>query len=311
MIYACIVNYMSHEDTINCIESLRTTNEHKAGDLHLIVCDNDSPGVSFDSLNNYFETQFSGQLSGQYTFFKTKANKGFAYGVNQCIERALSKHDAQYIWLLNPDCLVQENSLTELRDSLSKNHASAGSSVLLNDSHPPTIQAAWGVYLPYLGATFDAMADHSPLALNQDHILGPNQYMVGASILIDIDSVRCPLFFDESYFMYFEDVDFSFMLYRSQHKIVCSPRSQVVHRRGSCVDKSIQLDSKVKDRLYLKYIENTIYFSNKYHRRCTPFVKLFLVCRLIKSVARFDFSKAKVLVVYFLARQSKMKNSSG
>ena len=306
MIYTCIVNYMSHEDTINCIESLRLTNEYKAGNLHLIVCDNDSPGESFDSLNRYFQTRFS----GQYTFFKTKANKGFAHGVNQCIERALSNQDAQYIWVLNPDCLVQENSLTELHNSLAKNDASAGSSVLLNDSNPPTIQAAWGVYLPYLGATFDAMADQSPLALNQDHILGPNQYMVGASILIDINSVRCPLFFDESYFMYFEDVDFSFMLYHSQHKIVCSPRSQVVHRRGSCVNKSIQLDSKVKDRLYLKYIENTIYFSNKYHKRCTPFVRLFLLFRLIKSVARLDFSKAKILAVYLLARQSKMNNSS-
>lgn len=297
---------MSHEDTINCIESLRLINEYKAGDLHIMVCDNDSPGESFDLLSYYFKTRFS----GQYTCFKTKANKGFAYGVNQCIERALSNHDAQYIWLLNPDCLVQENSLTELRNSLDRNHASAGSSVLLNDSYPHTIQAAWGVYLPYLGATFDAMADKSPLSLNQDHVLESNQYMVGASILIDIDSVRCPLFFDEKYFMYFEDVDFSFMLFHSQHKIVCSSRSQVVHRRGSCVNKSIQLDSKIKNRLYLKYIENAVYFSNKYHKKCTPCVKLFLFFRLLKSVARLNFSKAKILAVYLFLRQNKKKNSS-
>ena len=301
MIYTCIVNYMSHEDTIDCIESLRLTNEYKAGDLHVMVCDNDSPGESFDFLNCYFKNRFS----GQYTCFKSKANKGFAYGVNQCIERALSNHDAKYIWLLNPDCLVRENSLTELRNSLDKNYASAGSSVLLNDSHENTIQAAWGVYLPYLGTTFDAMADKSPLSLNEDHVLGSNQYMVGASILIDIDSVSCPLFFDESYFMYFEDVDFSFMLFNSGHKFICSSRSHVVHKRSSSVDKSIQFDSKIKDRLYLNYIENTIYFSNKYCKRCTPFVKLFLFFRLMKSIARLDFSKAKVLAAYLLLRQNK------
>lgn len=292
---------MSHEDTIDCIESLRLTNEYKAGDLHIMVCDNDSPGESFDFLNSYFKTRFS----GQYTCFKANVNKGFAYGVNQCIERALSNHDAQYIWLLNPDCLVREDSLTELRNSLDKNHASAGSSVLLNDSPKPTIQAAWGVYLPYLGTTFDAMADKCPLSLNEDHVLGSNQYMVGASILIDIDSVSCSLFFDESYFMYFEDVDFSFMLFNSQHKIICSSRSHVVHKRGSSVSKSIQLDSKAKDSLYLKYIENTVYFSNKYHRRCTPFVKLFLFFRLMKSVARLNFSKARILAAYLLLRQNK------
>ena len=294
---------MSHEDTIDCIESLRLTNEYKAGDLHIIVCDNDSPGESFDVINCYFKTRFS----GQYTCFRAKANKGFAYGVNQCVERALSNHDAQYIWLLNPDCIVRENSLTELRNSLDKNHASAGSSVLLNDSHEPTIQAAWGVYLPYLGTTFDAMADKSPLSLNEDHVLGPNQYMVGASILIDIDSVSCSLFFDESYFMYFEDVDFSFMLFNSKHKIICSSRSRVVHRKGSSVNKSIQMDSRIKDSLYLKYIENTVYFSNKYHKKYTPFVKLFLFFRLIKSALRLDFSKAKILAAYLLVRQNKKK----
>ena len=42
---------MSHEDTIDCIESLRLTNEYRAGDLHVIVCDNDSPGESFDVIN--------------------------------------------------------------------------------------------------------------------------------------------------------------------------------------------------------------------------------------------------------------------
>ena len=129
--------------------------------------------------------------------------------------------------------------------------------------------------------------------------------MVGASVLIDIDSVICSLFFDESYFMYFEDVDFSFMLFNSQHKIICSSRSHVVHKRGSSVSKSIQLDSKTKDSLYLRYIENTVYFSNKYHRRCTPFVKLFLFFRLMKSVARLNFSKARILAAYLLLRQNK------
>lgn len=56
---------------------------------------------------------------------------------------------------------------------------------------------------------------------------------IGACLLVDRDCVMAAGGFDQSYFFYFEDLEFSIRLRSLGHRLVCEPTAEAYHDRGS------------------------------------------------------------------------------
>lgn len=102
-----IVNYQKYEDTFACVDSIlkfKTTEDYR-----IVVVDNASPNDSWErlqTLNN----------NSKVMTIQAKENKGYCAGNNIGIKYSLENIKPDYIWILNPDTLVEKECLQKLHD---------------------------------------------------------------------------------------------------------------------------------------------------------------------------------------------------
>src|SRR5579859_5903092 len=123
-VYIIIVNYKKWTDTRDCLESLfRSTHQP----FTVIVTDNASGNGSLESLAAWAEGRTDYRLFQRaeweqegivpaelprLVLLQNDRNKGFAEGNNVAIRALLT--EKAYVWLLNPDMTVEENTLSTL-----------------------------------------------------------------------------------------------------------------------------------------------------------------------------------------------------
>lgn len=102
-----IVNYKKYEDALACVESIKKSETMLS--YSIIIVDNCSPNDSFAQLQKIAD--------GKTAFvLESKENKGYCAGNNVGIKFALEKFSPEYIWILNPDTLVDKNAMQNLYD---------------------------------------------------------------------------------------------------------------------------------------------------------------------------------------------------
>ena len=102
-----IVNYNKYEDTLACVDSIFKSETNET--YHIIVVDNASPNDSWKRL----------QVLNQHesiSLLLADDNRGYCAGNNIGIKYALENLGADYIWILNPDTLVEPDTLQNLHD---------------------------------------------------------------------------------------------------------------------------------------------------------------------------------------------------
>jgi GT2 family glycosyltransferase len=172
---------------------------------------------------------------------RNATNLGFAAGCNVGLERST----ADYIFLLNPDCYVEEGAIERLIDVLEKSpNAGICGPVLLNPDGSEqaggrrVIPTPWRAIVRTLHLTPlrrffpDTFAD---FALHQDPL--PDH-----PIEIEANSGACMMvrgaalaevgFFDEGYFMHCEDLDWCMRFREAGWKILFVPDARIVHHKG-------------------------------------------------------------------------------
>ena len=102
-----IVNYNKYEDTLACVESILKSKTDEP--YHIIVVDNASPNDSWERLQAL-------KQHGNVTLLLADDNRGYCAGNNIGIKYALENLGADYIWILNPDTLVEMDTLQRLHD---------------------------------------------------------------------------------------------------------------------------------------------------------------------------------------------------
>ena len=99
---ALIVTYNRKDLLKECIKAL--TRSETSCDI--IVIDNASTDGTRDALQGFVD-------HGVITYHNTGANLGGAGGFNFALKTAL-KQDYDYFWIMDDDCIVQPDSLTQL-----------------------------------------------------------------------------------------------------------------------------------------------------------------------------------------------------
>jgi len=205
-------------------------------------------------------------------------NLGFSAGNNLGIKEA----QGQYIVLLNPDTVVQEDTFQKLLDFFARTPAaSAATCKILNPdgsfsvdcrhSVPTPLTAFWKLLgLDRLFPKSKVFAKYNLTYLDENE-LNQVEAISGSFMMLRSETVAEVGLLDEDFFMYCEDIDYCHRINQAGGKIFYVPDSQIIHYKGESTKKN-NLD-------YVITFNRSLYTFYKKHyqqKYITPFKWLIL-----------------------------------
>ncbi|HQY89774.1 MAG TPA: glycosyltransferase family 2 protein [Tepidisphaeraceae bacterium] len=235
-ILVVIVNYKTADLTIDALASIEGE-VRSLGDVQVVVTDNASPDDSIAKIEHAITVR---NWSSWCSLKRLERNGGFAYGNNEGVRPFLSRDEKpQYVWLLNPDTIARPGAIGTLVRHLDENPkvGIVGSRMENPDGSPqssafrfPSIASEFehGAKLGIISKIFAryVVAPPPPTKIQQV------EWLVGASMMIRREVFESIGFMDDSYFMYFEEVDFCRRARKAGWPCVYVPESRVVHLIG-------------------------------------------------------------------------------
>lgn len=213
-----------------------------------------------------------------------KENFGFAKANNVGVQKAIND-GCEYIFLLNPDIVIEKNCL-ELLYKSRKNNTILQPLILLhgNGEKTDSINTSGNV-LHYLGISYvgNYRKNYKQINLEKDIVVAS-----GAAMFIPAKIINKIGLFDEDFFMYHEDVDFSWRARMVGYQINLLPEAIVWHKYTF---------SKNKSKYYLVERNRLMFlfknFTVKYLLLLTPIFILNELLMLFYSVV-YGWSGLKI-----------------
>src|SRR5207248_2442103 len=140
-----------------------------------------------------------------------------------------------YVWLLNNDTIVDAHALSAMI-AVAEGDAKIGAvgSVIYYHDEPRGVQAWGGGRVEWLGRVRHMTV---PVPFEELH------YVTGTSLLIRTAAIEQIGFLDTSFFMYWEDADFSFRLRKAGWLLAVAPDSKIWHKESKSSGRSSWRDS--------------------------------------------------------------------
>lgn len=284
-----LLNWNGWEDTIECLESLY---QIRYLNYNVILVDNHSDDKSIERIKEYLngdlpirsefyeyntsnkpiellekgETPTRGNES--LILIRNSENLGFAGGNNVGINHAMVELNPDYVLLLNNDTVVDKNFLNELVKTGEQNSeiGFVGAKTLFYDAEN-TVQEAGGGMVDYSRAEVEEIGFNEADDGSLDSYIEPD-YIGGACILVKSRVIKQIGGLDESYFMYWEDVDWCTTGLENGYKSVYDYQAVVWHKYGSSSENTFKMYYLNRNRLYfmrkhtkgMKYLKFLIYF---------------------------------------------------
>jgi GT2 family glycosyltransferase len=227
---AVVVTYRSADVIGRCLEALLASAPRRG--VALRVVDNASGDGTVERAQ---------RVIGSDCVIRLDDNRGFAAGVNA----GLAAVRAPWIAVINPDAFVPPGGLDRLADVL--------------DSDPraglvgPRVRDTEGRPEPTAGL-FPTLARERAHAWMLDRLIGlegrratfpertaPVDWVSGCAWVLRAEAVRDVGQLDETYFMYYEDVDYCRRLHDRNWNVLATPDVEVVHRISTGSDGTARL----------------------------------------------------------------------
>ncbi|NBC26089.1 MAG: glycosyltransferase [Bacteroidetes bacterium] len=273
-----IVNYNVKEFLANCLQSVRKATE--ALQTEIFVVDNASSDGSIPFLKHRFK---------DVTFIENRENLGFGKANNQAIQKA----NGRYTLLLNPDTLLQEDTLHILRNYMDEHKAcgACGCKILNPDGtfapesrrSIPTVSAA--VYKAIgLTAMFPKSRHFGSYyqGWKDEDEGGEVPVLSGSFMFFRTECLKQVGGFDERFFMYGEDIDLCYRVSNAGWQIHYVPDTAIIHYKGESTKKN--------ELAYNRVFNNAIYtfFDKHYTSRYSHLFK-FIIFWVIQLRALVSF----------------------
>jgi len=212
-----ILNWNGYHITRECLLSLKSityTNNT------IILVDNGSTDNSIEKLSQEFK---------QIDYLTLTKNYGFAGGNNRGIEYAIIKYNPEYILLLNNDTVVNSDFLNKLIDPFRGNDKvyAAVPKIYFYDKKD-IIWSAGGKISKLTGIVTEYGKNKKDSAATTRQ--GATGFMNGCAALLSAKAINEIGLFDEQFFAYSEDTDYSIRILKSGHTIVYVPESVIYHK---------------------------------------------------------------------------------
>ncbi len=240
--------------------------------------------IVVDNASDEKETRELVTLFPNIRWIQNETNEGFATANNQAIQLA----QGRYIWLLNPDTIVYENTMDNLVSALDddKSLAACGSRLINSDGslqascHPfPTLWREF-VRLFHLELLFpNTCYKMQNWSLDRIHNVDNVQ---GASLLIQGSAFKKIGLLDENFFMYTEEVDFNYRLQLAGWKNAWVPNSIVMHYGGQSTQQQLT-------PMFLQLYKTKIYFFRKHYGKLSAlsYKMILFIAAVVRVITGF------------------------
>ena len=229
-----IVNYNVEFFLEQCLNSVKKALQNTDGEV--FVVDNNSIDGSVEMVKSKFP---------DVSLIENKKNVGFSTANNQAIK--LSK--GEFVLLLNPDTVIEEDTLSKVVNFMKSNTKAGGLGVRMVDGK--------GQFLPESkrGLPTPTIAFYKIFGLSklfpkskkfgQYHLGHLSEFEInevdilsGAFMLMHKKALDKVGLLDETFFMYGEDVDLSYRIQKGGYKNFYFPETRIIHYKGESTKKS-------------------------------------------------------------------------
>lgn len=229
-----IVNYNVKYFLEQCLYAVRKAKHNLA--IEVFVVDNHSVDGSIEMLKDKFP---------EVILIENKDNVGFSVANNQAMKLA----KGEYVLLLNPDTVVQEDTFVKVCDFMDAHPDAGGLGVKMIDGKGQFLpESKRGLPTPFvafckivgLSALFPQSKKFGQYHLgfldkNKTHVV---DVLAGAFMLMRKTVLDEVGLLDETFFMYGEDIDLSYRIQLGGYQNYYFPDTQIIHYKGESTKKS-------------------------------------------------------------------------
>ena len=283
-----IVNWKKYDITLKCIDSVINSSFKN---FKIILIDNEYHKSMSDQLKK----------SKKIHLIRNKKNEGFARANNQGIKYSI-KNGFDYMLLLNNDTLIKN----DLIDSLIKQSNTFNQKII-----QPLILNYDGTKIWNAGGTINYF-----LGTFKTHKMGKNfknfkinrsftDWFTGCCVLIKSEIFNEVGYFDEKFFAYYEDVDFSIRLKAKGYSVAMMGDSYLQHFESASSKSTNQNEGNLSPYVHYLNIRNHILLLKKHSKSFNVIGVLLyqtikILSYLIYFLIRFRFNKFKMVLKGFI-----------
>jgi len=212
-----IVTYNSADFIKDCLESVINQQDI---DKEIIVVDNNSQDNTIEILQSY---------QSQIALIQNQQNLGFGKANNQ----AFKQSHGDYIFLLNPDAVLQTtHDLNNMLQFMLQNreHGMAGCRIISPDGHEESLP-----YYEYPNARH--------IKTNFKDLPGKIAWLLGACLLLPREVYEKSHGFDEDFFLYGEEVDWALRIRKLGYSLGYNSNVVIKHIGGASEKKQPSFDT--------------------------------------------------------------------
>ena len=242
-VFIIALQYNNSQDTLRCLESLK---ELDYPNYKVVVVDNASQEAEINNIRQYLKSKgLQGspletfESKGRPWIIENKENLGYAGGNNVGIKYAL-ENGADYVFVLNNDTTVEPDALKKLITAAEADSkiGIVGPAIQEEEKRVYFGKISWfKAELKHVYRKSEILPLENSRAKSRgsrvggiSDFLGPKEYVIGAATLIKKEVLEKIEGFDEIYFLYFEDADFSIRAQIAGYKLKVVPEAVVNHK---------------------------------------------------------------------------------
>ncbi len=260
-----IVNYNGDDKVIDTIKSIY---KFVTFNFEIIVFDNSSTDGSPQKLKDEFGE------NDNFRVILSDKNLGFGKANNRAVKYSKGK----YIILFNNDAYLLDGSLNKMIEYYIENDFKGilAPMILNPDS---TIQKSWGKYQSILNEILDKYGEKTSIknflkkAKKSKIIDAP--WVAGTCFIVKKSIYEELNGFDEGFFMYFEDSDFSKRAKEKGYRVAIYRDSKIYHLRGYSASKN-------KNVVSFEYRRSQLYYYCKHRKKINFYIlKFYLLLKFL------------------------------
>jgi GT2 family glycosyltransferase len=252
-------------------------------------------------------------LTNDLILIQTDDNLGYAAGNNVGLRFALQCADMQYIWLLNndtvvePDCLSHMVNYSSQQQNEQQQPNTCGSSLMSYDN-PDTVQLLGGCqYNKWTGLASTSLGRGLSINDDIDHKSYEKllSYISGASWLLPKNFIIDVGLMDESYFLYWEEIDWC-IRNNNKYKLCYSPEARVYHKGDGRICSA---DDERSSSLFSDFyrFRNKLRFTRKYFPEAVLSTYLVSFLQAFNRAKKGQWDKALLILKVIFGKQEFIK----
>ncbi len=213
----------------------------------------------------------------QVRIIETRSNLGFSRGMNEGLRIAIDGgYDAA--WILNNDTIVSQGALASLKQA-KKNFPGA------NLFSPIIFSSKTKVWFAGGRINFWQMRTEHVQALPETTAPFITNFLTGCALFIPKETLKARGLFDERYFLYYEDAEYSWRIRSYGGRLLVVPEAQVLHHEVSEVHP---------EKTYWLVKSGVEFFARHTAWHLRPWMWGYLILRKLKNFFQLTCSDSQL-----------------